>query len=62
MADFLRIRYASSFVNGTLVLIPALQTLRIVGEVLIKPFSFVATTHVLLWNNIKPVFVDIEPE
>ena len=50
------------FSNGTLALMTALQALRIVGEVITTPFSFVATTHSLWWNNIKPVFVDVEPE
>jgi dTDP-4-amino-4,6-dideoxygalactose transaminase len=39
-----------------------LQALKISGEVITTPYSFVATTHALWWNNIKPVFVDIEPE
>jgi dTDP-4-amino-4,6-dideoxygalactose transaminase len=51
----------SLFANGTLALVSALQVLRITGEVITTPFSFVATTHSLWWNNIKPVFVDIEP-
>ena len=50
------------FTNGTLPLITALQAMRITGEVITTPFSFVATTHSLWWNGIKPVFVDIEPE
>ena len=49
------------FTNGTLALVTALQTLRITGEVITTPYSFVATAHSLLWNNIKPVFVDIDP-
>lgn len=50
------------FTNGTLPLITALQAMRITGEVITTPFSFVATTHSLWWNGIKPVFVDIDPE
>jgi len=50
------------FANGTLALVTALQALRITGEVITTPFSFVATAHSLLWNGIKPVFVDIHPE
>jgi len=60
LARYLGIKYLSVFSNGTLALITALQTLRITGEVITTPFSFVATTHSLWWNNIKPVFVDIE--
>ena len=61
MAEYLGVKYISVFSNGTLALITALQALRITGEVITTPFSFVATTHSLWWNNIKPVFADIEP-
>lgn len=61
LADYLGVKYLSLFTNGTLALVSALQTLKITGEVITTPFSFVATTHSLWWNNIKPVFVDIEP-
>jgi dTDP-4-amino-4,6-dideoxygalactose transaminase len=49
------------FANGTIALVTALQTLRVTGEVITTPYSFVATAHSLLWNAITPVFVDIEP-
>ena len=62
LAQFLGVPYISLFANGTLALVTALQVLRITGEVITTPYSFVATTHSLWWNNIKPVFVDIEPE
>ncbi len=62
LADYLGVKHISVFANGTLALVTALQALRITGEVITSPFSFVATTHSLWWNNIKPVFVDIEPE
>ena len=62
LAEFLKVPYVSLFTNGTLPLITALQALRITGEVITTPYSFVATTHALWWNGIKPVFVDIEPE
>jgi len=62
LAEFLGVKYISLFSNGTLALITALQALRITGEVITTPFSFVATTHSLWWNNIKPVFADIEPD
>ncbi|MBW8330527.1 MAG: DegT/DnrJ/EryC1/StrS family aminotransferase [Prolixibacteraceae bacterium] len=61
LAAYLGVKYISVFSNGTLALITALQALRITGEVITTPFSFVATTHSLWWNNIKPVFADIEP-
>lgn len=60
LAEYLGVRYISLFSNGTLALMTALNVLRITGEVITTPFSFVATTHSLHWNNIKPVFVDIE--
>ena len=60
LCDYLGVKYISLFSNGTLALITALQTLKITGEVITTPFSFVATSHSLWWNNIKPVFVDIE--
>lgn len=62
VAEYLNVKYVSLFSNGTLALISALQALRITGEVITTPFSFVATTHALNWNGIKPVFCDIEPE
>lgn len=61
LADYLGVKYISLFSNGTLALMTALQELRITGEVITTPYSFVATTHALWWNNVKPVFVDIEP-
>lgn len=60
LADYLGVKYLSLFANGTLALVTALQALRITGEVITTPYSFVATTHSLWWNNIKPVFADIE--
>lgn len=62
LAEYLGVPYISLFSNGTLALISALQVLNITGEVITTPYSFVATTHALWWNNIKPVFVDIEPD
>jgi dTDP-4-amino-4,6-dideoxygalactose transaminase len=62
LADYLGVKYISLFSNGTLALVTALQALRITGEVITTPYSFVASTHSLWWNNIKPVFVDIEPD
>lgn len=61
LCEYLGVPYISLFTNGTLPLITALQALRITGEVITTPFSFVATTHSLWWNGIKPVFVDIDP-
>lgn len=62
LTDYLGVKYISLFSNGTLALISSLQALNITGEVITTPFSFVATTHALWWNKIKPVFVDVEPE
>ena len=60
LAEYLKVPHISLFTNGTLPLITALQALRITGEVITTPYSFVATTHALWWNGIKPVFVDID--
>lgn len=62
LCDFLGVKYISLFTNGTLALVTALQALRITGEVITTPYSFVATTHALHWNNITPVFADIDPK
>lgn len=62
LCEYLGVEYISLFANGTLALVTALQALRITGEVITTPYSFVATAHSLLWNGIKPVFVDIDPE
>ena len=61
LCEYLKVPYISLFTNGTLPLITALQALRISGEVITTPFSFVATTHSIWWNGLKPVFVDIDP-
>lgn len=61
LAEYLKVPYLSLFTNGTLPLITALQAMRITGEVITTPYSFVATTHSLWWNGVKPVFVDIDP-
>ena len=61
LCEYLGVPFISLFTNGTLPLITALQALRITGEVITTPYSFVATTHSLWWNGIKPVFVDIDP-
>lgn len=62
LCKYLGVEHVALFSNGTLALITALQTLRITGEVITTPYSFVATAHSLLWNGNKPVFVDVEPE
>lgn len=61
LCEYLGVEYISVFTNGTLPLITALQALRITGEVITTPYSFVATTHSLWWNGIRPVFVDVDP-
>lgn len=62
LAEYLKVPYISLFTNGTLPLITALQAMRISGEVITTPYSFVATTHSIWWNNLKPVFVDVDEE
>ena len=61
LCEYLGVEHIALFTNGTIALITALQALRIAGEVITTPYSFVATSHSLLWNGIKPVFVDIDP-
>jgi len=62
LCDYLGVEHISLFTNGTIALVTALQSLRVTGEVITTPYSFVATSHSLLWNGIKPVFVDIDPD
>jgi len=62
LCEYLGVDHLSLFTNGTLALLTAVQALRISGEVITTPYSFVATSHCLLWNGIKPVFVDVEPQ
>ncbi len=61
LCAYLGVKHIALFANGTLALVTALQALRITGEVITTPYSFVATAHSLLWNGIKPVFVDVDP-
>jgi dTDP-4-amino-4,6-dideoxygalactose transaminase len=60
LCKYLGVKYISLFNNATIALITALQALEITGEVITTPFSFVATSHSLIWNNITPVFVDVD--
>jgi dTDP-4-amino-4,6-dideoxygalactose transaminase len=62
LAEYLKVPHVSLFTNGTLPLLTALQALRITGEVITTPYSFVATTHSIWWNGCKPVFVDVDPK
>ena len=62
LGEYLGVEHLCLFTNGTIALITALQALKITGEVITTPYSFVATSHALVWNRIKPVFVDIDPE
>lgn len=62
LCEYLGVEHLALFANGTIALVTALQVLRVTGEVITTPYSFVATSHSLLWNNIKPVFVDIDPD
>ena len=61
LCEHLGVEHIALFTNGTIALVTALQALRVTGEVITTPYSFVATSHSLLWNGIKPVFVDIDP-
>ncbi|ECC1691327.1 DegT/DnrJ/EryC1/StrS family aminotransferase [Salmonella enterica subsp. salamae] len=59
LCRYLGVEYVSLFNNATVALITAVQSLELTGEVITTPYSFVATTHSLMWNNLTPVFVDI---
>lgn len=61
LCEYLGVKHLALLSNGTLGLVTALQALRITGEVITTPYSFVATAHSLLWNGIKPVFADVDP-
>lgn len=61
LCDYLGVQHIALFNNGTIALLTALQALGVTGEVITTPYSFVATAHSLLWNGLKPVFVDIDP-
>lgn len=61
LCEYLGVDHIALFSNGTIALVTALQALRVTGEVITTPYSFVATTHSLMWNGIKPVFADIDP-
>ena len=62
LCEYLGVDYISLFNNATIALITALQALRISSEVITTPYSFIATSHSILWNGLKPVFVDIDPD
>ena len=61
LCEYLGVRHIALFTNATIGLVTALQALRIRGEVITTPYSFVATAHALQWNGIRPVFADIDP-
>ena len=61
LCDYLDVEHISLFNNGTSALLTAVQALSITGEVITTPYSFVATANALIWNSVKPVFVDIDP-
>lgn len=61
LCDYLGVEHISLFANGTLALVTAMQALRLTGEVITTPYSFVATANALLWNGLTPVFVDVDP-
>ncbi len=62
LCEYLGVKHISLFTNATIALVTALQALRVSGEVITTPYSFVATSHSLMWNGIKPVFVDVDPK
>ena len=61
LCHYLGVPEVALFNNGTNALLTALQAMNLTGEVITTPYSFVATAHSILWNGLKPVFVDIDP-
>lgn len=61
LAEYLGVEHLSLFTNGAMALVTALQSLRVSGDVITTPYSFVATAHALAWNGIRPIFVDVDP-
>ena len=61
MADYLQTEHLLAVSNGTSALQLALKALDLKGEVITTPFTFVATTNVILWEGLTPVFADIDP-
>jgi dTDP-4-amino-4,6-dideoxygalactose transaminase len=62
LCEYLNVPFVSLFTNATIALVAAFKSLNLTGEVITTPYSFVATSHSLLWNNLTPVFVDIDPK
>ncbi|TFT67603.1 DegT/DnrJ/EryC1/StrS family aminotransferase, partial [Proteus mirabilis] len=62
LCDYLGVNYISLFSNGTLALLAAIQALELKGEIITTPYSFVATSHAIILNNLTPVFVDIDTD
>lgn len=62
LCEYLGVEHVSLFNNATIALITALQALRISGQVITTPYSFVATSHSIIWNGLEPVFVDVDPK
>jgi len=61
LSRYLAIPYVHVTANGTVALQLAIRALGLAGEILTTPFSYVATTSAILWENCTPVFVDIDP-
>jgi len=62
LKQFLGVDHLFFCANGTITLQIAIKVLKLKGEIITTPFSYVATTNAILWENCRPVFVDIDPD
>lgn len=62
LKEFLGVKHLFWVSNGTVALQIAIKALKLQGDILTTPFSFVATTSSIVWEGCSPVFVDIHPE
>lgn len=61
LAEYCGVRHAVAMCNGTIALEIAIRALGMTGEVIVPSFTFVATAHALQWQEITPVFCDVDP-
>ena len=61
IADFVGVKYCIAMCNATVALEIAIRALGLTGEVIVPSFTFIATAHALQWQEITPVFCDIDP-
>ena len=62
LANYLGVKYVSLFNNATTGLLVAIKALELKGEIITTPYSFIATSHSIMWNGLTPVFVDTDSQ